>query len=83
MVGLIDLREIKRHTFIAGLSTRYGLTERWEFEIKLPYISREDKQRSRPISIGVSQDDIFTANGNGLGDIELSSRYQLNFGGGW
>lgn len=80
VVGLIDLREIKRHTVIGSIGARYGLTERWEVDLKLSYIGRNDSQRSRPISIGVSEDSIFTASGNDIGDIQLSTRYQLNSG---
>jgi len=80
VVGIIDIREIKRHSFIASVATQYGLTERWEFGLKLSYIARKDSQRSRPISIGVSEDEIFNANGNDIGDVELSTRYQLNSG---
>jgi hypothetical protein len=82
VVGLIDLREIKRHTVIGSIGTRYGLTERWEIDLKLSYIGRNDSQRSRPISIGVSEDSIFTASGSDMGDIQLSTRYQLNSGAG-
>lgn len=78
VVGLIDLREIKRHSFIGSISARYGITERWEVDLKVPYIGRNDSQRSRPVSIGVSEDEIFNASGHGIGDIELSTRYQLN-----
>ena len=82
VVGLIDLREIKRHTVIGSLGTRYGLTDRWEVDLKLSYIGRNDRQRSRPISENVSDDEIFTASGSDIGDIQLSTRYQLNSGVG-
>tara|TARA_R110002012_G_scaffold180426_1_gene346248 strand:- start:722 stop:2047 length:1326 start_codon:yes stop_codon:yes gene_type:complete len=78
VVGLIDLREIKRHSFIGSISARYGITERWEVDLKVPYLARSDSQRSRPVSVGVSEDEIFNADGHGLGDIEVSTRYQLN-----
>lgn len=81
VVGLIDIRQVKRHSFIGSVSTRYGLTDRWEFEIKVPYVYRDDTQRSRPVSIGVSEDEVFNANGEGLGDIQVSTRYQLNDAG--
>lgn len=80
VVGLIDLREIKRHTFIGSISTRYGLTDRWEIDFKLSYIGRNDSQRSRPVSVSASEDKIFDASGSGIGDIEISTRYQLNTG---
>jgi hypothetical protein len=78
VVGLIDLREIKRHSVIASVSARYGITSWWEVDVKVPYIGRNDRQRSRPVSVGVSEDAIFTASGEGIGDIELSTRFQLN-----
>ncbi|MFT6897194.1 MAG: hypothetical protein ACJA13_001600 [Paraglaciecola sp.] len=81
VVGIIDLREIKRHSFIGGVSARYGITDRWEFDIKVPYIGRNDSQRSRPVSVGVSEDEIFNASGEGIGDVELSTRFQLNSAG--
>ena len=80
VVGLIDLREIKRHTFIGSLGARYGVNDRWEVDAKFSYIGRNDSQRSRPVSVGVSEDEIFTASGGDMGDIELSTRYQLNSG---
>ncbi|WP_211224929.1 transporter [Neptunomonas japonica] len=83
-VGLIDLREIKRHSTIASLTARYGMTDRLELEFKLPYVYRSDSQRSRPVSIGVGEDEIFDASGGGIGDLEFAARYQLNNGNdGW
>jgi hypothetical protein len=82
VVGVIDIREIKRHTVIGSIGTRYGLTDRWEVDLKLSYIGRNDSQRSRPISEGVEADSIFTASGSDIGDIQLSTRYQLNSGVG-
>ena len=83
-VGLIDLREIKRHSTMASLAARYGMNDRLELEFKLPYVYRSDSQRSRPISIGVGEDEIFNASGDGIGDLEFAARYQLNNGNdGW
>ncbi|WP_018981495.1 transporter [Salinimonas chungwhensis] len=81
IVGLIDIREVKRHSAIASLSLKYGLTERWEIEVKTPYVARNDTQRSRPVSVSVSEDEIFDASGEGLGDIQVATRYQLNEAG--
>ncbi|MGZ5049673.1 MAG: coiled-coil domain-containing protein [Methylobacter sp.] len=83
-VGLIDLREVKRHSFIATLGTRYGLTDRLELEFRVPYVYRTDSQRSRPVSVGAGVDETFNATGNDIGDLELAARYQINSGiGGW
>lgn len=81
---MIDLREIKRHTSVFSLAGRYGLSSRLEAELRVPYVYRKDSQRSRPISIGVGEDEIFDADGQGIGDVELALRYQLNEGrDGW
>ncbi|MDP1774182.1 MAG: transporter [Methylobacter sp.] len=83
-IGLIDLREVKRHSFIGTLGVRYGVTDRLEVEFRAPYVYRSDSQRSRPVSIGAGVDETFNASGNDIGDLEFASRYQLNSGsGGW
>lgn len=83
-VGLIDIRQIKRHNFIGSLGARYGVTDRLELEFKAPYVYREDTQRSRAVSIGAGVDETFNASGNDIGDLEFAARYQLSGGaGGW
>lgn len=83
-IGLIDLREVKRHSFIGTLGTRYGVTDRLEVEFRLPYVYRDDTQRSRPVSIGAGADETFNATGNDIGDLEFAGRYQLTNGSnGW
>lgn len=83
-VGLIDVRQIDRHSFMASVGARYGVTDRLEVEARVPYRARFDEQRSRPVSVGAAIDEIFNASGHGLGDIEFAARYQLNSGaGGW
>ncbi|MEE9338628.1 MAG: transporter [Methylococcaceae bacterium] len=80
-IGLIDIRRVKRHTVTANLTARYGLTNRMELEFKIPYSYRSDSQRSRPVAIEASADEIFNADGNDIGDLELSARYQFNDAG--
>ncbi|MGZ8136773.1 MAG: transporter [Methylococcaceae bacterium] len=83
-IGLIDLREVKRHSFIGTLGTRYGVTDRLEVEFRVPYVYRDDTQRSRPVSIGAGVDETFNATGNDIGDLEFAGRYQLTNGSnGW
>jgi len=83
-VGLIDVRQIDRHSFMASVGARYGVTDRFEVEARIPYRARFDEQRSRPISIGAGIDETFNASGHGIGDLEFATRYQLNSGtGGW
>jgi len=84
VIGLIDVREIKRHSIFANLSLRYGITDRLEFDFKVPYVYRSDEQRSRAVSVGAENDAIFNATGSNIGDLELGVKYQLNSGtDGW
>ena len=82
LVGLIDVREVKRSTFTAALTLRHGLTNRLEVEAKLPYVYRSDTSIGREVLQGASSDAaVFDASGRGLGDAEFTARYQLNDGG--
>ena len=81
-IGLIDVRSVDRNTIIGALALRYGLTNRIELEFKVPYVYRDDTTTTRPLATASAEEEVFNANGNGLGDIELSVRAQLNKPGG-
>ncbi len=81
LVGLIDVREVKRNTVTAALSGRFGLSKRFEVEARVPYVYRSDTTVSREVATGSGADRIFETSGKALGDVELAARYQLNDGG--
>lgn len=81
VIGLIDVREVKRNTFTAALTGRYGLTNRLEVEARVPFVDRRDSSVGREILEGQANDTVFNAKGSGVGDIELAARYQFNDGG--
>lgn len=81
LIGVIDVREVKRNTFNATLTGRYGLTNRFEIEGRVPYVYRSDTSVGREILQGTATDNAFDASGHGIGDIELTARYQFNDGG--
>jgi hypothetical protein len=81
LIGLVDVREIKRNSFTASLSARTGLTNRLEVELKVPYVYRSDATVSREIFTGTAVENVFSTSGKALGDVELAARYQLNDGG--
>lgn len=81
LIGLIDVRQVKTTTAVATLTGRYGLSKRMELEAKLPYVYLHSDTVSREIFTGSAQDRVFNARGSGLGDVELTGRYQLNRGG--
>lgn len=80
LVGLIDVRDVNRNTTVAALTGRYGLTNRWELEARVPYVYRSDSTRSREIATGTAVDRVIDATGSNIGDVELAARYQLTRG---
>lgn len=77
LIGVIDVLEADRDTYIAGLSMRYGLTNRLEMELKGSYVYRDDATRSREFLTNSVEDSVFNAKGEGPGDWELGMRYQF------
>ncbi len=81
LIGLIDVREVKRNTVTAALAGRFGVTRRLELEVRAPYVYRTDATVSREIFQGSANENTFSANGLHMGDLEVGARYQLNDGG--
>jgi hypothetical protein len=81
LIGLIDVREVKRNTTTATATLRTGLTNRFEVEAKLPYVYRSDATVSREVFTGTAVERAFETSGKAVGDVELAARYQLNDGG--
>jgi len=77
LIGAIDVNAVNRSNWIASLGGRYGVTNRFEVEARMPLIYRTDDTRTRSIQ-GVASDELFSSDGSGIGDVELAGRYQLN-----
>ncbi|HTD05092.1 acetate kinase [Undibacterium sp.] len=81
LIGLIDVREVKSSTLTGALTGRYGITNRLEMELRVPYVYRSDSTISREIFTGSAVDNVFQSSGKAIGDVEMSARYQFNDGG--
>ena len=81
LIGLIDARQVRNTTQTATMAMRYGLTNRWELELRVPYVYANSETTSREIFTGSAQDQVFTHSGHGIGDVEATARYQFNDGG--
>lgn len=81
LIGLIDVREVKRSTYTTTLTGRYGITNRFELEARVPYVYRDDSSVGREILEGSARNTVFDSDGKGLGDVEFTARYQFNDGG--
>jgi hypothetical protein len=76
-VGLLEANETARDAIAASIAGRYSLTDRLEFEVRVPYFYRRDRittvaQRDETIT------RTFDLEGVALGDIEIAGRYQIN-----
>ncbi|GAB3629011.1 hypothetical protein PTE30175_00423 [Pandoraea terrae] len=84
LIGLIDVREVKTTTYTETMTVRYGITNRMEVEFRIPYVFSSGQTVSREVLQGTAVDNTFDTRGHGLGDIEMTGRYQINDGsGGW
>jgi hypothetical protein len=81
LIGLVDVREVKRNTFTGSITGRTGVTNRLEVELKVPYVYRSDSTVSREVFTGSAVENVFDTSGKAIGDVEVAARYQLNTGG--
>lgn len=81
LIGLVDVREIKRNTFTGSITGRTGINNRMEVEVKVPYVYRSDATVSRELFTGTAVERVFDTTGKAMGDVEVAGRYQLNDGG--
>ncbi|MDN0076190.1 hypothetical protein QU481_14990 [Crenobacter sp. SG2303] len=79
-IGLININKVTRDSYVAALDGRYGLTNRLEFAIHVPFVYQEENTQEQPINTPSTASDIqnFTANGGGIGDVQFGFRYQFN-----
>lgn len=76
-IGVIEASDADRNGVGASLTGRYGLSDRLEVQLTVPYVRRADRlttlaQRDETISRTQS------LRSSGVGDVELGARYQIN-----
>ncbi len=86
LVGVFDINESRQDVLTASASLRYGLTNRLEVGVRVPYVYRSDSSIIAPIMGSTPNDAAATidnsVSGDGIGDIELTARYQVLDGSG-
>ncbi len=83
LIGVIDVVEADRDTYIPAVTVRYGVTNRLEAEIKGSYVWRNDSSRTRQFLTDSVRDDEIAADGSDFGDVEFGLRYQFPRRGEW
>ncbi len=77
-IGLIDIQRIESNLSTVSLTARYGLLSRLELEVRVPYVVENTTTETRPLATASSVNSFFDSTGNGIGDVELALRAQLN-----
>jgi hypothetical protein len=82
--GNIFANRVEQNITTAALTGRYGITDRWEVNVKVPYVYNSGQTISL-IPIGTTAQLLsVSATGTGIGDIQFGSSYQINSGNnGW
>ncbi len=80
LIGLVDVRRVKTNNMVGALTARFGFGNRFEYEVRAPYLYTSVDTVSREILTGSAQDNVFNAEGHGLGDIDATMRFQFNKG---
>ena len=77
LIGIIDIIEANHDTIIGSLAARYGVTNNFEVEVRVPYVYRSDTTVSREFLKPSDAPSVVDATGHDIGDVELGLRYQL------
>lgn len=85
LVGVFDINESRQDVLTELLALRYGVTNRLEIGARLPFVYRSDTSIIAPVAGSTNNDAAATIDtsvaGSGVGDLELTARYQLIDGG--
>jgi len=77
LVGAIEASDTDRDVITTASTFRYGVTDRFEVNTKVPYVYRYDRFNTQIVGDGGSGIDSRSYDGHGLGDIEFGGSYQL------
>ncbi len=73
VLGKIVSQDVKKDVIMPFLNIRYGLTDNWQFEVKIPYLFRRDRVTYE------SNSEVYeyTTRDDDIGDIEAGLYYHL------
>jgi hypothetical protein len=80
LIGLVDVRRVRTTNSVGALTARMGIGNRFEIEARVPYLYTSVDTVSREVLTGSAQDNVFNAEGEGLGDVDATMRWQINRG---
>jgi len=82
--GNVFANRVEQNITMAALTGRYGITDQWEVNVKVPYVYNTGQTISL-IPVGTTAELLsVSATGTGIGDLQFGTSYQINSGtNGW
>jgi hypothetical protein len=77
--GTVDIRQSTQRGNLGAVTLRYGVTDRMEVNVRVPWLSQSDTIQTAPADTN-AQPITIGPTGSGLGDIEFGTSYQINNG---
>lgn len=77
--GTVDIRQNTQRATVASMTLRYGVTDRFEINTRIPYVFRNDTIETGPVDVN-ARPILISPRGDGIGDIEFGASYQINAG---
>ncbi|RDD62657.1 hypothetical protein [Ferruginivarius sediminum] len=74
IIGSIRVDDLERDILTAALTTRYGITNRLQAEVRVPYVYRSDQEI---LGVGTNDERTREIDNYDLGDIEANLSYQV------
>jgi hypothetical protein len=83
-IGAFDISKVKRDILSPSVGLRYGITNRFEVDARVPYVYRSDATSTRQLGVPNPPETLTTVDGADIGDVEVGAHYQINDGqDGW
>lgn len=83
LLGVIEVTEANRNVLTGAMTARYGVTDRFEVEVKVPYLYRDEERTVTVVEPDSEGADTRTISTDNIGDVEFSGHYQLTSGTGF
>lgn len=82
LIGKFRVEEVKRDILTAALTLRYGITDRLQFDLRIPYVYRRESLVI-PASLAGEEEWVREIDDQGLGDIEGTVNIHAFRARGW
>ncbi|WP_404379798.1 transporter [Caenispirillum salinarum] len=80
LFGVIEATETERERATAAVGARYGVTDRLEVDLRVPYTYSNDRTITTAVNALPGEGGVRDLEGYGIGDVEAGVHYQLNDG---